>query len=146
MNTIHAITDELEQEHQALRQEVEEWREWWRELRDLGQPRFGEMGERLAQFQAHLQSHFRHEEQCVPLPESANMPSGAGERIHRWRNDHEQLLSKLDAIITQLTECGTNFACWGDARTEFEAFLDHLQRHDAEELELFEELERLEVS
>jgi iron-sulfur cluster repair protein YtfE (RIC family) len=144
MNTTHEIVFELEQEHQALQQEVDEWRKWWQELQEFGQPRFGEMGERLAHFQAHMQSHFRHEETSGPLAESANMSPTVQPRIRKLRNEHGQLLSELAAIIAGLSECGTAFANWGDARQGFEAFLNHLQRHDLEEHELFEELERLE--
>lgn len=144
MNTTHEVILELDQEHQALQQEVDEWREWWRELQEFGQPRFGEMGERLAHFQAHMQSHFRHEETSGPLVESANLPLAVQQRIRLLRNEHGQLLSELAAIIARLSECGTAVANWSDARQEFEAFLNHLQKHDLKEHELFEEIEQLE--
>lgn len=145
MNTTHEIAVELEQEHQALQQEAEEWRQWWRELQDYGQPRFGEMGERIAHFQAHLQSHFQHEETSGPLAEGARVPPALRLHIRKLRIEHGQLLSELAAVIAGLNECGTAFANWGDARQKFEAFLDHLQRHDQEEHALFEVIERYEM-
>ncbi len=131
---------ELEQEHQALQCEIEDWRQWWRELREIGEPRFGEMGGRLRQFRDHLQNHFLHEQQASPLAELESSKQPLGKCVLQLWAEHRSLVEELDVIISRLDACGSNSVCWGDARAVFESFLDRLQAHDAGEYQLLKDL------
>lgn len=124
----------LEQEHCELEREVADWREWWRELSELGQPCFGEMSDRLQHFRSRLSAHFQHEKLRGPLAGQPGEPVAA-----IWR-DHAQLLRDLDQLIARLQDCGPDACCWGGARREFEEFLDRLHAHELHEARLIGEL------
>jgi hypothetical protein len=132
-------TIDLDLEHEALRQEVADWRVWWRELRELGQPRYDEMGSRLRQFRGHLLRHFRHEETAGPLAEGASEPTPNGYRVRQLFGEHDQVLAQLDRLITQLN-AGDCFASWEAARGGFESILEVLHAHDASEHWLLDEI------
>ncbi|MCA9091537.1 MAG: hemerythrin domain-containing protein [Planctomycetaceae bacterium] len=117
----------LFEEHRALQAECQQWRDWWTELSEMGAPHFGEMGDRLATFREHLASHFRHEETDGPLADRETPEVRA-----LWQ-DHVELLSNLDLLIDRLHACGPEVGCWGDARRDFESFLDRLCQHDEAE-------------
>ena len=127
MNATTDRQNELQQEHDSLQQEIGEWRRWWNELSQMGEPHFGEMGTRLARFRDHLSQHFQHEEFRGPLagrtdPEAASV----------WR-EHAQLLGELDQLIARLQKCGSDVGCWGGARRDFEGLLDRLHAHEEHE-------------
>lgn len=121
----------LEHEHRELNREIEEWRRWWRELSELGEPHFGEMGDRLAQFREHLSAHFRHEEFRGPL--AGPLPAQAADQAAAIWQEHAQLLAELDDLIRRLHACGPDVGCWGEARQAFETFLDRLHAHEVHE-------------
>lgn len=124
------ISMTLAQEHSALEREVAAWRDWWRELSEMGQPHFGEMGDRLARFREHLSKHFQHEEFRGPLA------GRTGEAVAGIWREHAQLIATLDQLIDRLHQCGPDVGCWGGARTEFEALLDRLHAHEEREADL----------
>lgn len=123
----------LRNEHASLEREVAEWREWWTQLKEIGDPHFGEMGDRLARFRDHLSAHFQHEEtqECLPLVLAVS-PLTA-QQIARLRDEHQQLLDDLDRLIERLHACDLERDCWGQARQDFETFLDRLNTHEAAE-------------
>ncbi len=126
-----ASAHSLEHEHRQLHREIEEWRRWWQELSQLGEPHFGEMGDRLAQFREHLATHFQHEEFRGPL--SGPVPSLAADQVAAIWQEHAQLLAELDDLIRRLHACGSEIGCWGEARQAFETFLDRLHAHEVHE-------------
>ena len=123
----------IKSEHASLNREIADWRGWWEELKELGQPHFGEMGGRLAQFRAHLITHINHEESLL-----GEAPAEVAKALPRLQEAHAGLLSELDRLIERLRACEPDFNCWGAARSEFEQFLDHLQAHEADEERLLE--------
>ena len=130
MNSTRNYDLTLDQEHDQLEQEVLEWRRWWAELREMGEPHFGEMGDRLRHFRDRLSQHFQHEEFRGPLagrtdPDTARV----------WR-EHAQLIGQLDHLVDRLHRCGPDVGCWGGARRDFEEFLDRLHAHEANESRL----------
>lgn len=133
MNSTQNYVLSLEQEHEQLEQEILEWRRWWNELSQLGEPHFGEMGRRLSHFRDRLSQHFQHEEFRGPLA-GRNEPETAGV----WR-EHAQLVGQLDQLVNRLHRCGPDVGCWGQARRDFEEFLDRLHLHEANEARLIDE-------
>jgi hypothetical protein len=130
MKTSTQTAATLEQEHQAIEQEVAAWRRWWDELSQMGQPHFGEMGDRLARFRERLSAHFQSEEFRGPL---AGRPGP--EVAALWR-EHAQMLAELDLLVARLHRCGPDVGCWGSARHDFESLLDRLHAHEQRETEL----------
>jgi hypothetical protein len=125
----------IKAEHTSLDREIAAWRQWWEALDEMGQPRFGEMGRRLAEFQAHLVTHVSHEESLL-----SKASAQFAKELPRLRGDHATLLSELDRLIERLRACEPDFECWGAARRDFEQFLDRLQAHEVDEEQLFERI------
>ncbi len=96
--------DILKDQHAALDREISDWRTWWKELSELGQPNFGEMGDRLAQLRENLVAHFA-------IEESHGSPS----RATRLREEHPELIAELEGLIARLHSCEGGFECWGGA-------------------------------
>ena len=126
--------DRFDQEHAELDRQVDEWRTWWCELSEMGQPRFSEMGQRLRTFRENLAEHMRHEESSRYLQGLARgNPDHQDEAAQLWRG-HHQLLNRLDALIARLSSCNPDYCCWSAARRDFEAWLEALHTHEREEL------------
>lgn len=127
--------DRFEREHADLEQQVQAWRQWWCELREMGMPHFNEMGLRLKSFRDQVAEHMRHEEASPYLQDLAHgNPDYQLEAAHLW-NDHRRLLHDLDALIARLSACEPVYECWGAARQDFEAWLLALHTHEREETE-----------
>lgn len=136
--TLQTEAASLRREHTSLIQEIDDWREWWRELNELGQPHFGEMGDRLARFREHLAAHFAHEERQDYRTMDAELSAEKAEQLARLRAEHAALLDDLDQLVNELRQCEPNIACWSDARYEFEEFLNRLNDHEDAEGALLE--------
>jgi iron-sulfur cluster repair protein YtfE (RIC family) len=132
-------SSELEAEELRIHQAIEDWRKWWQELRDLGKPDFGQMGDRLIRFRNDLAKHFLHEETSSPLIAMAREADESfQERVAALWREHTALLRELDSLIDQLKSCGPALGCWSDARDAFESFLDRLRAHEEVESRLFQ--------
>lgn len=132
--TLQTEAASLKREHASLIHEIDEWRDWWRELAEMGQPHFGEMGDRLAQFRDHLAAHFAHEKKQDYRAMDAELPVEKAGELARLRVEHAALLDDLDQLVDELQKCEPEIGCWSDARYEFEEFLNRLYAHeDAED-------------
>jgi hypothetical protein len=120
----------LKSEHTSLEREIAEWRHWWAELKEMGQPHFGEMGARLARFRGHLAAHFAHEESQKALSLVDDLPPETVRRLAELRDEHSGLLEELDGLVERLQSCQPQFDCWSDAREQFDAFLTRLDAHE----------------
>lgn len=130
----------LRSEHASLDGEIAAWRQWWRELSEMGDPHFGEMGDRLAHFREHLAGHFAHEESQGCLSLVIGLPPEAVKQMATLRDEHSSLMEELDRLVTGLHACDSEFDCWGKARQEFERFLDRLDTHESAEDSLLDRL------
>ncbi|MGD9854907.1 MAG: hemerythrin domain-containing protein [Planctomycetaceae bacterium] len=130
----------LKKDHEALDQDIADWRDWWSELSEMGKPHFGEMGGRLAKFRDRLAVHFADEEREGLLSLVMEGDRDVVLRIARLRDEHGELLAVLDGLIGRLRCAEPAFDCWGAARDEFEEFLDRLNLHEDAEDQLIEEL------
>jgi len=116
--------------HRALDAEIAEWRSWWSELSEFGEPRIDEMGSRLERFRGHLADHFASEETGVF---ASLRKRGYAAATTRLQAEHRSLLSGLDVLIERFHSCSPRICCWGEARREFEAFLNQLLDHEQRE-------------
>lgn len=121
---------ELINEHEDLVLRIKAERQWWQQLRELGKPNFGQMGNRLEALRKRLAEHFAHEE-------SAEQTAGralSGAAVSESAEHHCAFLARLHRIIQQLGGCGPGFDCWGAAGEEFELFATDLQLDQEAEL------------
>lgn len=123
----------LRNEHASLDREITEWRTWWKQLDELGDPNFGQMGDRLERFRDHLQGHFAHEESDAGVALFANLPPELSKQADDLRDEHGKLLQQLNALVDRLHVCDLEHDCWGSARQDFETFLDQLNTHETAE-------------
>ncbi len=130
----------LRNEHTSLNAEVDEWKQWWGELNEMGDPHLGEMGDRLSQFRDHLAAHFAHEENQGWLSMTMEFPAELVEHVAELRDEHSHLLQDLDSLILQLQQCEPGIDCWGEARQRFEDLLDRLNAHENSEDALWDRL------
>ena len=129
--------------HQSLATEIGEWRQWWEELAEMGEPHFGEMGTRLAQFREHLAAHFAEEENGAFLKLVNMADSQTVNEVARLQDEHKMFLTDLDSLVNRLQACDCDMGNWGNARTEFEDFLDRLNSHEEVEEELNERIDAM---
>lgn len=127
---------QLIEQHRAMEREADEWRQWWRELDEWGDPRFEEMGVRLAKFHNDLEEHFKLEEACGYFDCMAERRPDRRSEVDRIRSQHRELLAGLKQLVEALTPSEVNYETWGGARADFEAFLDALHAHEAAERDL----------
>jgi iron-sulfur cluster repair protein YtfE (RIC family) len=131
MNT--QLLEAFAREQDSAHRKIAQWREWCRELCEMGDPRFGEMGTRLEQIRSDLSRHFTHEDRGGCFGKIAAAHPELAERIARIEAQHEELLGDLDEMIERLETCEPGFSSWGDARTAFESFLNRLEQHERAE-------------
>jgi hypothetical protein len=120
-------------EQDDIDREIECWRAWWKELREMGLPKLGEMSARVANIRNHLHEHFAHEEATGLLSDVADGDRELKKRATALLAEHQQLLAQLQDLVDKMSACGADQLCWGGAGQEFEAFLDRLAKHEQEE-------------
>lgn len=126
--------------HEQLVDQIEAIRQWWQELDEVGRPKFGEMGDRIAEFREMLAAHFADEERGGYLQAAIQGKPELNEAAKALRKQHPQLLADTDALIEQLKSCDPLVECWRDARERFEALVEAIRRHESEENVLIDQL------
>lgn len=128
----------LKEAHEALGRSVDELRTWWQEVRELGKPRFGEMGARVAAVRERVAEHFRLEEEGGYLKE----PLGAAPELAQWAPallaEHAAILADLDRLVARLAASPCELDCWTAAWHEMAAVLARLEQHEHEEYEFWQ--------
>lgn len=128
----------LLQEHRELLAEIDGLRAWWRETGELGQPRFGEMGERVAHLRTRLAEHFAFEEQGGYLAELLETAPNVAARAASLEHQHPALLHALEDLAERLREEPPRFESWSEARMVFEQFVHRFHDHEHAEHELIQ--------
>lgn len=137
MTPTNTTPNMLQNEHAQLNREIEELRSWWQELRQIGSPHFGEMADRIHAFRDHLADHFQHEVSYRERAGATQLSKNAHERLAELHGQHDQFLEKLDRLQVRLSACEPGFDCWGDAGCAFDAILNDLEEHEANERDIF---------
>lgn len=127
-------------EHAALNYKIQELRDWWLQLHELGQPHFGEMADRISAFRDLLAVHFCHEENASDLPLVQQLSSDKVYQIAELRDEHDQLLSNLQGIIDRLENGQSEYQYWETPKHDLETFFDRLSAHEAAEEAVLESL------
>lgn len=133
-----SLTDEFQSEEHAMHRKIDEWREWWNELSEFGQPRFGEMHDRLRTIRDHLAAHFEHEEQSGFFQRVIEMKPETAGQATSLLSDHQKFLNDLNRLCSRLGSPEPEFESWEQAKQAVEEFLCELEKHEKEEHTLFE--------
>lgn len=132
------ISGPLKEAHEALQRSIQDLRQWWRELEQLGKPRFGEMGTRVHALRELLSEHFRLEEEGGYLKEPLNAAPHRAPQAQALRADHTAILADLERLARQLEAAPCELDCWTAAWHELAAVLARLERHEHEENEFWQ--------
>jgi hypothetical protein len=122
---------DLESTQANMQQLIDEWRQWWRELREFGSPRFGEMALHIVRMREALAAHFQREEQREIFKNAGAHQAAA----NFLQQDHRHLLQQMDALAERLKHCSVEEMTWDKAGTQFEELLQHLEAHERAERE-----------
>lgn len=134
------ILPQLIREHTELNAAIDAEQLWWKEVRELGKPQFGEMGVRLQTLRARLAAHFAHEERAEEEAVAEGLCKAPPAEIAAMKSEHRDLLARLDAIISKASSCGASYDCWGDVGCEFGDLIQRLHEHETAELTLLGEI------
>ena len=134
-HTIEGLSHQWRDGHNEVNAFFDEYRQWAYEIAQLGVPYFGESADRLRQLRERLNEHFaREDEICDQLIAITGTPSPEVDANRRQiAADHLNLLSRLDALINQLSELDPPFSSWQQAVEQVERFCDALEQHEEQE-------------
>jgi hypothetical protein len=127
------ISGPLKLAHEALQRSVQELRLWWREVEELGKPRFGEMGTRIHALRELLSEHFRLEEDGGYLKEPLYAAPHLATQAQTLRAEHSAILDDLERLARRLEAAPCELDCWTAAWHELAAVLARLERHEHDE-------------
>lgn len=132
------LTEDFQNEQHTMHRKIDDWRQWWKELSDFGQPRFGEMRDRLQTFRDSLAAHFQHEEESGFFQRLVDLEPECESQVTQLLTEHQQFLNDLNRLCSRLGSAEPDFESWGEANQAFEEFLSKLERHEKQEHQLFE--------
>ena len=124
--------DKMLSDHDALMSGICSNRRWIYELCQLGMPRFGELALRLREMRTALASHFHDEEVFT----AQQLKAGAAVALnHDLVKTHQELLSRLDSMITRLQAEPREFPGWHAAVDEVEKLVTDICHHEDLEMD-----------
>jgi hypothetical protein len=124
-------------ERRAVAACLDELRDWMNEVSQLGIPHFGETATRLRPLRQRLIHHFAVEDEMIEkfaARRGTTRPGTDGPHLCSSR-EHEQLLQRLDDMLSRLAQPDPPFASWQAAMNEVEQFVDLLEEHESRESE-----------
>jgi hypothetical protein len=131
------LLQKLSNEHDVLRKQIADLRQFWREVSQLGQgPKYEEMGQRVQQLREALAAHFASEEEGGYLAPAVAIVPRLSASAAQLELEHMQFLNTLDGFCQRLAKCESAFHCWQEVRVDFEDFMQRLDRHEAEEMSI----------
>ena len=133
-----SLTDDFQREQHAMHRKIDEWRQWSQELSEIGQPRFGEMHDRLRSIREHLAAHFQHEENSGFFQQTIELKPECANQAESLLGEHQTFLNDLEGLCNRLGPADPEFESWGEANKAFEEFLQRLQTHEKQEHALIE--------
>lgn len=136
--TLTSNSGPLQEAHAALGRSVQDLRTWWREVQEMGQPRFGEMGARVAAVREIVAQHFRLEEEGGYLQEPVAAAPQLARRAQALLADHAAILADLDRLAERLAGSPCDLKCWTEAWHELAAVLARLEQHEHDEHEFWQ--------
>ena len=126
----------LAEEQKLVEKAVQQWKEWWTEMKQMGYPHFGELGLHLSRIYQGLKNHFEHEEKSGHLEHLANAASADPNTYIRLVEEHSEILARLKGLTDRLQIYTSSEFSWVNACQEFDSILDSLRCHEQKEMEL----------
>jgi hypothetical protein len=128
----------LQEAHALLHREIDDLREWCHEVKEIGQPRFGQLGLRLHALREHVAEHFAEEERGGYMsPVVAADPRFAAPAAELLA-EHARILERFDAVAEQLAASPPRYGCWSEGENDLCSLLADLERHEHAEIELWQ--------
>lgn len=127
------LTDSFDREQLTMHQKIDEWRQWWKELSEFGQPRFGEMKDRLRTIRNHLAAHFQQEEDSGFFQQVCELHPECAPQATQLLSQHQRYLNELDRLCAKLESAEPEFESWGEAKQTVETLFNELATHEREE-------------
>lgn len=124
-------------EHTLLLARIEELRQFWREVCELGDgPKFGEMASRVSNLRSLLQGHFADEEHGGYFASVLKVAPRFTDEARQLQAQHAEFLECLDQLIECLrkSQCGS----WQNVCDGFEQFVEDLRKHERREHDLLQ--------
>jgi hypothetical protein len=127
----------LSDEHDGLRKQIADLRQFWSEVSQLGRgPQYEEMGHRVHLLRDMLAAHFASEERGGYLSPAIKAAPQFATSARELESQHADFLRILDYFIERLAKCESAYHCWQEVRVDFEDFMQRLDRHEAEEMSI----------
>lgn len=127
----------MSEEHDVLHKQIEDLRQFWNEVSQLGQgPKYEEMSGRVERLREILADHFANEERGGYLADAVDTAPRLSESAKALEWQHAQFLNSLDRFIERLAKCESAYSCWEEVHAEFEDFMQRLDQHEADEMSL----------
>jgi hypothetical protein len=125
----------LVQEHENLQAIIEADRAWWQEVREIGIPRFWEMGSRVAALRHRLSEHFSHEESAEHNAVKEALGVTSPDQIAAMAEEHSVILQRMDRIVSK-ANASDGYECWGEIGLELSELIHAIAEHESEEFRL----------
>lgn len=125
-------------EHELLLDEIESLQRWWSEAAELGKPKFGEMGGRVAQLRNRLAEHFELEESGGYMAAVVRMVPRLAPQAEHLRREHSRFLHDLDELTARLMGRGSPLTYWSEAQAVLDEILSRVQQHEHAEKEMLQ--------
>ncbi len=126
----------IDQEHEKLHEEIDALRAWWQECREIGSPRFDEMGDRVDALRTRLREHFAWEEEDGYLSDVLEDAPHLVKRGESLRRQHDTLLEAFAGLVEHLHSDEPRFSGWDEAGHDLDELLERLSKHEHAETEL----------
>ena len=128
----NTAADAFLEEHRELMTRIGQLRQFWTEVRDLGQgPQYEEMACGVGTVRDILAHHFAEEEREGYLKPALDRAPQFSLLAETLQHQHAGFLQWLALFYDRLMCC--DFESWEQVHSELEEFLDRLKRHEAEE-------------
>lgn len=133
--TIESLSHQWRLDDRELIEFFNQFRQWAYEIAQRGFPHFGETADRLRQLRHQLVEHFAHEDEiCRRLVQiSGALSPEVDANCRQVACDHERLLSRLDALVAQLSDLEPPFDSWQAAVEQVERLCDAIEQHEEQE-------------
>lgn len=116
-----------------LMKQVDDLRQWWREVDELGVPKYGEMVSRIQVLRDSVAAHFRSEEEGGYLAAALAIAPQFTQQAEILLAQHAGFLESLDRFATNLQADHPAFNSWQDVRDEFDKFVLEIRKHESAE-------------
>lgn len=119
-----------QRKHLERLERIQELRDWWHQICELGEPRLDELNSRLVSLSNIIREHFADEEQPPSTCDVADLPPRLQTGVARLRQEQQVILDELDALTKRLQSENAHLLSESSVCQDLEQTLGHLERHE----------------